>query len=228
MHMAQRLCVLQHADGEGLGSMRRWFAERDFEINIVRIDRGAALPAINSFDWLILMGGPMGVYEELQYPWLATEKIWLKEAIDAEKKILGICLGAQLIASAMGAPVYPNESSEIGWFPITRTDASVSWLPQQSHLFSWHGDCFEVPAGAKPFASSEATPCQGFRYGNRVWALQFHVETEAETASVFYEAAGGDLPYGEFVQDIAELETSEYLAESAKVATDLLNYLAKQ
>jgi GMP synthase-like glutamine amidotransferase len=209
--MAQRLCVLQHADGEGLGSMHGWFVEHGFQINVIRMDQGGALPPLTSFDWLVLMGGPMGVYEELQYPWLITEKKWLREAIDAEKKILGICLGSQLIASALNAPVYPNETSEIGWFPINRTDSTVTWLPQQAYLFSWHGDCFDLPSGAKAFASSEATPCQGFRYGNRVWALQFHVETEADTAEIFYE-----------------LKKTDYLAASAKITNDLLNFLAKQ
>lgn len=225
--MTQRLCVLQHADDEGLGSMHHWFTEHGFDINTVRIDRGEALPPHNSFDWLVVMGGPMGVYEEAQYPWLREEKAWLKQAIESEKKTLGVCLGAQLIASALDASVYPNDTFEVGWYPIIRTDPSASWLPQQTTLLSWHGDCFDLPRGAKAFATSELTPCQGFRYGNRTWALQFHVEADASTVHAFLEAGGGELPQGEGVQSIEQLENPLHLTNSANIAADLLNFMAK-
>lgn len=224
--MTRRLCVLQHADGEGLGSMHHWFADKGFEINTIRIDRGHPLPQLDSFDWLVLMGGPMGVYEEVQYPWLATEKQWLRQAIEADKKVLGVCLGAQLIASALDAAVYPNDSVEIGWHPIYRTDSSASWLPEQARLLSWHGDRFDLPENAKAFASSEVTPYQGFSYGNRIWALQFHIEAEAGTVETFLEAGGGDLPQGELVQNIEQLENTEHLAASAKIAAGLLDFMA--
>lgn len=224
--MTQRLCVLQHADGEGLGSMHQWFAEKGFTINIIRIDRGEPLPPIDSFDWLVLMGGPMGVYEEVQYPWLAAEKEWLRKAIEADKKVLGVCLGAQLIASALDAAVYPSDTVEIGWHPIYRTDSSASWLPEQACLLSWHGDRLELPENAKAFAANEVTPCQGFSYGDRVWALQFHIEAEAGTVDTFLEAGGGYLPQGEFVQSIEQLENTEHLAASAKTATGLLDFMA--
>lgn len=226
--MAQRLCVLQHADDEGLGSMHRWFSEHNFQITTIRIDKGEPLPPHQSYDWLVLMGGPMGVYEEAQYPWLAQEKEWLRQAIEAEKRILGICLGAQLIASALDSQVYPHETLEIGWHPIFRTDPSASWLPEKAQLLSWHGDCFDLPQGAKAFASSEITPCQGFSYSRRVWALQFHVEADESTVDAFLEAGGGDLPRGEYVQSLEQLKKAEHLATSAKIAEDLLNYIAKQ
>lgn len=224
--MKQRLCVLQHADGIGLGCMEQWFKEHEFDINTVRVDRGEPLPPLNSFDWLAIMGGPMGVYEEAQYPWLKTEKQWLRTAIDTDKKILGVCMGGQLIASALGAEVYPAESAEIGWFPINRTDASASWLPPQSCLLSWHGDQFKLPSGGKPFASSEATPNQGFRYGDNIWALQFHVEAQTGTTDIFLEATGGELPAGEYVQSKDQLDRPDCVATSAKVANKLLNFMA--
>lgn len=224
--MKQRLCVLQHTDGIGLGCMEQWFRERQFDMRTVRVDRGEKLPSLDSFDWLAVMGGPMGVYEEAQYPWLKAEKEWLRTAIDASKKILGVCMGSQLIASALGADVYPADTAEIGWFPIIRTDAHASWLPPQSCLLSWHGDRFELPAGAKPFASSEATPNQGFSYGDNIWALQFHVEAQAGTTDVFLEASGGELPDGEYVQREDQLDRPDCVATSAKVASSLLNFMA--
>lgn len=224
--MAQRLCVLQHADNEGIGSMQRWFAERKFDINVVRVDQGAPLPPHDSFDWLAVMGGPMSAYEEAQYPWLSHEKKWLRQAVFSDKRVLGICLGSQLIASALDADVYPNDTFEIGWYPITRIDPSITWLPPKARLLSWHGDRFDLPSGAKPFASSEVTPNQGFSYGNRVWALQFHVEAEPDTIDAFIEANGGELPRGEWVQSLEQLKNSEHFASSEKIARDLLDFMA--
>lgn len=224
--MKQRLCVLQHADDIGLGCLEHWFRESEFQIQTLRIDRGEPLPSLDSFDWLAIMGGPMSVYEEMQYPWLVGEKQWLRRVIDSDKKILGVCMGGQLIASALGADVCPADTVEIGWFPITRTDAAASWLPAQSCLLSWHGDQFDLPTGAKPFAQSEATPNQGFSFGNNIWALQFHVEAQAGTTDIFLEATGGELPPGEYVQPEAQLDRPDCIAASAKVANNLLNFMA--
>jgi GMP synthase-like glutamine amidotransferase len=225
--MTQRICALIHANGEGLGSMESWFTEQSYPLNTIRIDLGEPLPPLDSFDWLVVMGGPMGVYEQTQYPWLTEEINFLRQAIGSNKKILGICLGGQLIASALGAKVYPNSQQEIGWHPIIRTCSSASWLPDEARLLSWHGDRFDLPEGANAFAASAITPVQGFSYGERVWALQFHVEAEEGTVGAFFTTGGGDLPTGDFVQSLELLISNEHLAVNRTIAHNLLRYIAE-
>lgn len=220
-----RLVVLQHARGEGLGSMLAWFRQKQFTILTCHVHLGEPLPACDEFDWLVVMGGPQSVYEEQTYPWLVPEKQLIREAIAAGKKVLGVCLGGQLIASALGAAVYANSQSEIGWFPIRKTDPVAGWLPDEQMLLSWHNDTFDVPVEGTAFASSDVTACQGFCVGPKVWALQFHVEAEPRTAGVFLAAGDGTLPVGPKVQSFAELAAPTHLPASAQTAAALLEVM---
>lgn len=123
-----RVQVLQHVPFEGLGSMATWFNREGFTVAYTRFFQNDPLPAPADVDWIIVLGGPMSVNDEAQYPWLVAEKAFLRQAIQAEKRILGVCLGAQLLASALGARVYPAPEREIGWFPLfseTRYQISV-------------------------------------------------------------------------------------------------------
>ncbi|SEQ09367.1 GMP synthase-Glutamine amidotransferase [Amphritea atlantica] len=224
-----RVLILQHAEGEWIGSMNDWFSEPSrvsgFTLTTIRLDHGEALPGRNSFDWLLIMGGPMSVNDESDYPWLCEEKQLIRQSIADNKTIIGICLGGQLIASAAGAEVYRNSAVEIGWFPVIRTDTDVTWLPETASLLSWHGDCFRLPAGARPFAASRITPCQGFSLGPRVWALQFHLEAQPGTVEAFLALEPHGLPEGKYVQPQQQLLSEAFLSRSQTIMHGLLDSL---
>ncbi|RTE67396.1 type 1 glutamine amidotransferase [Amphritea opalescens] len=221
-----RVLILQHAEGEWIGSMHDWFTDSSrcngFILTTVRLDQGEALLDVNAFDWLLVMGGPMSVNDEAHYPWLIDEKKLIRQAVEQDKTILGICLGGQLIAAALGAQVYQNSTVEIGWFPVSSTDAKVTWLPRTFSPLSWHGDCFKLPAGARAFASSAVTPCQGFSVGQRIWALQFHLEATFGTVDAFLACETSGLPEGEYVQSKTQLNSDKHLPQSRQAMHGLL------
>lgn len=179
-----RVGVLQHVPFEGLGSIGPWLQERGAEVGVCRLFAGDALPELADFDVLIAMGGPMSVNDDAQYPWLREEKRLAARAIAAGKGMLGICLGAQLMANAMGARVYPNAQKEIGWFPVFGEGGETApfAFPDAFTAFHWHGETFDLPPGAVRLAHSRACLNQAFRWGQRAVALQFHLETTPESA----------------------------------------------
>ncbi|MCF7818860.1 MAG: type 1 glutamine amidotransferase [Kiritimatiellales bacterium] len=176
-----KLHYLQHVPFEGLGMIEDWAKAHGAEISSSQLFNGDPLPDLGSFDWLVIMGGPMGIYDHDEHPWLIAEKAFIRSAIDSGKTVLGICLGAQLIADVLGAKVYPGPQKEIGWFPIKRAAGTPDLIPEELTVFHWHGDTFDIPDGAIRLASSAACKNQGFIYGDRVVALQFHLETTEES-----------------------------------------------
>lgn len=225
----QKVAIFQHADGEWIGSMRHWFADKPFQLTTYRLDQGDHLPTVTEIDWLIIMGGPMSTYDETNYPWLIAEKQLIREAIDAEKAVLGICLGCQLIASAMGAKVYANTQQEIGWFSVNKIDPEVTWMPEDLMPLSWHGDCVELPENTRCFANSMITPCQGFYYGKRIWALQFHLEVEPGTVEAFLALEKHPLPDTEFVQkEMVLMDNIDQLKRSRQAMFALLDVLHQE
>jgi GMP synthase-like glutamine amidotransferase len=204
---------LQHVPFEGLGSIESQLKAGHHQLSSTHLYKNPLLPAIEEIDWLIVMGGPMGVHDETEYPWLKPEKNFIRQAIDANKKILGICLGAQLIADVLGTKVYQNRYREIGWFNIDRSAEGNSTilstaLPEQTEVFHWHGDTFDIPAGAKLLASSEACKNQGFILDNRVVGLQFHLETTSASARALIKNAADELDDSRYVQTEKEILTS--------------------
>jgi GMP synthase-like glutamine amidotransferase len=156
----------------------------------------------------------MGVHDEKEFPWLREEKSFIRESIESGKIVLGICLGAQLIADALGARVFKNQYREIGWFPLERKiDAEESAMadvfPDTLEVFHWHGDTFETPKGAKLLASSEACRNQGFVIDSRVIGLQFHLETTSESAAALIQNCGAELDGSKYVQSAAEMLSDE-------------------
>jgi GMP synthase-like glutamine amidotransferase len=189
-----KLHYLQHVPFEGLGIIEDWAIAQGFEISVSQLFNNDPLPVIDDLDWLVVMGGPMGIHDHEEHPWLVDEKIFIRKAIDAGKTVLGICLGAQLIADVLGAKVYPGPQKEIGWFPIRRAEGAPELLPEKLTAFHWHGDTFDLPAGAIRLASSETCQNQGFVYNDRVVALQFHLETTPESMEALIENCSDELP----------------------------------
>ncbi len=141
------------------------------------------LPPVPSVSGLIVMGGPMGVYEQDRYPFLKRELDYIGKVIAAKKPVLGICLGSQLIAHALGARVYPNKKKEIGWYRVHLTaegkkDPLMKGGANAPRVFQWHGDTFDLPKGARRLASSSLCKNQAFRFGNNVYGLQYHLEVD--------------------------------------------------
>lgn len=200
-----RVHILQHVPFEDAGSMAKDFERRGATLTTTHWYRGDHAPELASFDALIVMGGPMGVYDETEFPWLVTEKSLIAAAIAADKIVVGVCLGAQLIACVLGARVYPNPQREIGWFPLTlNTPAEQSplgnALAADIDVFHWHGDTFELPTGAHWLASSEACAHQAFSVGDKVFGFQFHLETTEHSARALIAECGNELDDSPFVQ----------------------------
>ena len=222
-----RLHYLQHVPFEGLAYIKLWAQEQGFPISSTKIYESPVFPGLESFDWLIIMGGPMSVYEEDKYPWLKKEKLFIEQAIKDNKLVLGICLGAQLIADVLGARVYPGRYKEIGWFPVRLKEKAQETkvfhnFPQEFMAFHWHGDTFDIPQGAIWTAESEACPHQAFVYNERVVALQFHLEPIKESIENLIKNCHDELVDGKYIQSPQEMFEKE---DNIKISNDLMRKL---
>ncbi|MGQ9499535.1 MAG: type 1 glutamine amidotransferase [Dissulfurimicrobium sp.] len=206
-----RICYIQHESFEGIGAIGDWAARKGHTISGIHIYKGDPLPAINTFDFLVVMGGSMNVYDEAKYPWLVDEKRFLDSAIKADKLILGVCLGAQLLANVLGATVRRNILKEIGWFDVSLTphgwNSSIfKDLPATFKAFHWHSDTFTIPEGALHIASSEACVNQAFIYGEKIVGLQFHMESTRESIEAIVKSCPEELlEEGKFIQKADKL-----------------------
>ena len=224
-----RIHYLQHVSFEGLGSIEDWAKEQGHSIKATKFFEKFVLPELASFDLLVVLGGPMGVSDVALHPWLLEEKALIKSAIEADKLVVGICLGAQLIAECLGAKVYANPQKEIGWFPIEKTGHFFfKSLPAAFDAFHWHGDTFDIPRQAVHLASSAAFRNQAFLYKKRVLALQFHLEIKAGGIQALIENAKAELQKADFVQEEAALLNGAKHCEANNIALGkLLNWLGK-
>jgi len=205
-----RIHYLQHVPFEDLANIGVWAAKHGHAITGTRLFCGDPLPAVDSFDLLVVLGDPMNVDEHDRYPWLLEEKRLIGQAIEYKKSILGICLGAQLAAVALGADVKPNLHKEIGWFPVSLTDEAQASkffrnFPPEFMAFHWHGDTFDIPAGAVRLAGSEACPNQAFQYDAHVLAVQFHLEYSTSSIAKMLHHCGDELVGGPYVQSREEI-----------------------
>ncbi len=193
------LHLLQHVPFEGPGRIADWAAERGITLRPVRLSAGETLPALSEVEGVVVMGGPMNLHQHRDFPWLVEEKRFLKEALAAGRKTFGVCLGAQLIANALGAEVYQNPEKEIGWFGVEFTPeararfSGLAGLPESLPVLHWHGDTFELPRGATRLAESRWCANQGFTWGETALALQFHLEAGAAECRAWIEHGAGEI-----------------------------------
>lgn len=176
-----RIHYLQHVEFEDLGFLKKWAKTKGYTIKSTKLYLEQQLPDIAEFDFLIILGGPMSVNDSDKLEWLKKEKELIKNAIISNKKILGICLGAQLLAEALGAKIYKNKNPEIGWFKIFESNREIvnsKDLPTECLAFHWHGETFQVPDGATILYSSDACENQIFSYKNNILAIQCHLEID--------------------------------------------------
>lgn len=190
-----RFLCLQHVPFEGPAALADWAKSRGHSLHCHGLYETTELPPMEDFDGLFVMGGPMNIYEEAEYPWLTTEKACIRAAILSNRYVIGICLGAQLVADALGSVVSQGPSPEIGWFPIERSASCPETfpLPDELRVLHWHGDQFDLPEGATRLARSAICPTQGFLYGSRVLALQCHLEATQESLSALISECRGEL-----------------------------------
>lgn len=198
-----RIACIQHVHFEGPAGIARWAAARGHTLHPVHVYRGEALPAPADFDLLVMMGGPMSVNDEAEFAWLRPEKQLVRAALAAGKRLLGVCLGAQMIAHALGARIYRNPVKEIGWFPLETLAgpaAEALGVADWPAVFHWHGETFDLPPGAEHWARSQACANQGFLVQRRALGMQFHIEVTAESAAELVRHAGHEIGNGPFEQ----------------------------
>jgi len=199
-----RIHCFQHVSFENLGNISGWVNEKNHTLSYTHFfEKEPVFPELDTIDALIILGGYMNVDEEDKYPWLRSEKEYVRKAIEAKKKVLGICLGSQLIASVLGSKVYANTQKEIGFYPIEiePQNALFSHFQRPSVVFHWHGDTFDLPQNTKPIASSKACQNQAYMLENHVLGLQFHLEMNQTIIEQMLMHDGVELQEkGDFIQ----------------------------
>lgn len=226
--LPKRVCALLHVPFEGLGQIRPWLEAGDYSLTEIHLYRDESLPQLEDFDWLIVMGGPMSVHDENMHAWLSAEKALIKQAIAADKTLLGICLGAQLIAEVAGGRVVAGEP-EIGWWPLEASNGEDDRFGfHRLSAFHWHGEQIQLPPEARLLASSQVCKAQAFQMGRRILGLQFHLETNPASARLLVENAADELVASPYVQDAATIQSAtlpDY--QQLEIALErVLDYLA--
>jgi len=228
-----RIHSLQHVPFEDLAHIETWAQDRSHSISRTLLFNHEHFPEMSEFDWLVILGGPMNIYEEEEFPWLKREKKFIAEAIAQQKAVLGICLGAQLVADILGGKVFKNPYKEIGWYPVrltpeARKSAIFRPLPAQFTAFHWHGDTFSIPPGGIRIAKSEGCSNQAFEYHGRVIGLQFHLESALESIQRLIRNCEDELVGGKYIQSAEEmLGQRGNLPEIRRIMTLLLDHWEK-
>jgi GMP synthase-like glutamine amidotransferase len=200
--------LVRHDDFEIPGGIGTWAASRGRPLRDIFFFRegDSAPPAPAEVDTLVIMGGTMSANDEATLPWIRREKLWVSEVVTSGAKVLGICLGCQILASILGGRVYRNAHREIGWFPVRRTEearrtAIGSAIPEVHESFLWHSDTFDIPPGAVRVAASEASVNQGFVWRESVAGVQFHPEMTRDGAAVIVANSAHEIVPGPYVQE---------------------------
>ncbi len=226
-----RIHYFQHVPYEGLGNIEGWIKSKKYSLSATRFYTNDPLPKLEEIDLLIIMGGPMGAYDDKKFSWLTAEKQFIYESIIAGKKVLGICLGAQLIAKVLGATVYPHIHKEIGWFPLKLTDEGkeskvFKEFPDEFLAFHWHADTFSFPRGAARIAETVACRNQAFSYGDKVLGLQFHLDAKRENIEQWIENDATELVKEQYIQTPEQmLPLEDEFEKIQKYMYKILDYL---
>lgn len=226
-----KIHFLQHVPFEGPAYISTIVKNNNFSITGSRLYAGEKLPGCHEFDILAVLGGPMSVNDHDKYPWITEEMRFIGRCIAGEKAVIGICLGAQMIAGVLGASVKKNTCREIGWYPVTLTEdgrrsSLFGEFPETFYAFHWHGETFDIPGGCSCLASSEACRNQAFGYGDRVAALQFHLESVPESVDLLVHNSGDELDGTEWVQGRDRLKDPSHFGESNSLMERLVMSLA--
>jgi GMP synthase-like glutamine amidotransferase len=229
------IAIIKNVKEEGPGSIEDYLRENSISYKIFEAQDGELPSILDGYTGLIVMGGPMGVYEMDIYPHLKVVSRLIREAINRNLKVLGICLGAQLIAHTLGARVYKGHGEEIGWHDIELTSEglrdslmislakhpSVGDVWRKFKVFQWHGDTFDLPFGATHLAKSALYEAQAFKFGQKVYALQFHIEVTKELLSQWFEGH----PLREQILNEAQRIYPEYSARAKNFYKVFFSYL---
>ncbi|MBW2539421.1 MAG: gamma-glutamyl-gamma-aminobutyrate hydrolase family protein [Deltaproteobacteria bacterium] len=224
-----RIHYLQHVPFEGLGYIEVWAKNVGCILSSTKLYDKPIFPNLDEFDWLIIMGGPMSVHDTDVFSWLISEKEFILNAIENKKCVLGICLGAQLIANVLGAKVYQGIEKEIGWFPIEKiknsTESLIDIFPDIVDVFHWHGETYDIPDGAVHIVRSAVCENQGFVFCDKVIGFQFHLESTLESVKELIKNCSDEIIEAPYIQ------TSEMmLADEIKfhkineIMNNILNY----
>ncbi|HVM86580.1 MAG TPA: type 1 glutamine amidotransferase [Puia sp.] len=224
-----KIHCLQHAPFETPGNIEAWIKQKGHSISCTHLYNQEGLPEQNDFDALIIMGGPMSIHDEKEFPWLKKEKEFIKTAIDKNKKILGICLGSQLLADAFGAKVYANKEKEIGFMPVcfTKDALQQSWFDGFSEcetVFHWHGETFDLPHNATLLAQTDVCQNQAYMVGTHVLAIQFHLELTREIVKNMIAHEGHELVSANNIHSANKIAGElSYLERNKKLLFGLLD-----
>ena len=224
--------IIQHVSFEPAGMIADWIAMREYNVSYsLTFEKDINWPSVNDLDMLVIMGGPMSVDDEDKFEWLKTEKSFIKEVIASGKLVLGICLGSQLLAQALGAKVYPNKEKEIGFFPVTKTregkqDEVFSNSPESWTVFKWHGDTFDLPDEAVHLFESTACKHQVFRKGNCT-GIQFHPEADNALLRSMIDHGRNELVEAAYVQTEKEILDNDVTEENRSALYNFLTRLTQ-
>jgi GMP synthase-like glutamine amidotransferase len=226
-----KIHCIRHEPFEGLANINKWIQSNNHHLTYTHVYLNENFPLVDDFDLLIIMGGTASVYEKKSFPWLIKEKEFVQKVINEGKKVIGICLGAQMLADALESQVYKGTGKEIGWFPVefnTSGLPELKFLPDKLKVFHWHGDTFDLPQGAVRICSSELFQNQGFVYGKNVMALQFHCEMNIDQLTMIIKGAGRDLlNKGKYIQSEKEImEKVGLIPSTNKLMFNILDYIA--
>lgn len=224
--MKKALC-LQHVPFEGPGVFRQALGKRQYQLETLLVPQ-QALPTTPP-DFLLVMGGPMSVNDS--DPWIEKELLFIRHAIEAGIPVVGVCLGSQFMAKALGGQVHPGPRLEIGPVPVTRTveedaDAVFGTLPRHFTVFQWHGEGLTLPPGACVLASSESYPVQAFRYGDRAYGLLFHLELEVDGIEALCRECATDVQRAQTTPEALVVSAGAILPECHRLADRLIAHLA--
>jgi GMP synthase (glutamine-hydrolysing) len=230
--MSRTALVLQHVAPEGPGGIGDALRRAEVALRTIHVYRGEPVPAALESDALVVMGGPMGVYEADQFPHLRAELRLIEDAIARGRPVIGVCLGSQLIAAALGARVYPSGHKELGWYPVTLTDAAANDpllrdAPRQFVGLHWHGDIFDLPAGAVHLASSQMTTHQAFRYARNVYAFLFHMEVTPPHLEAMMTAFADEIAGAGVSDESMRGGAAEHLAKLQQIGATVFDRFAR-